>query len=124
MDHTFNKLSLESKRKALRQKMPQPEIMVWSKLRNRQLNGFKFKRQYSVGNYILDFYCPSDRLAIELDGDSHFRKSAKEKDQIRDNYLEALHINVLRFTNKEITENLEGVLEAIIKVLGTSPSLS
>ena len=104
--------------------MPQPEIILWSKLRSRQLGGFKFKLQFSVGNYILDFYCPSARLAIELDGDSHFRKGAKEKDQLRDECLGKLNIKVLRFTNEEVMKNVEGVLEGISRTIGKNHHLT
>lgn len=95
--------------------MPRPEIIFWSKIRARQLGGLKFRRQFSIDRYVLDFYCPELRLAIELDGNSHFTKSAKIDDSIRDQYLQSKNIMVLRFTNNEIRENLTGVLDKLIK---------
>lgn len=73
--------------------------------------GFKFKRQHSIGPYILDFYCPDKKLAIELDGSQHLNN--KEYDQERDNYLLALDIKTVRFWNSEIDANIKGVLHDI-----------
>jgi very-short-patch-repair endonuclease len=91
MRHVFNDASLGLRRKGLRQKMPQPEIVIWSKLRNRQICGYKFKRQFSVSGYILDFYCPSARLAIEIDGDSHSTEKSKQYDDERTQILGSLN---------------------------------
>ena len=71
MKHLCNDPSIQTKRRALRKTQTAAERKVWSILRNRQMNGIKFYRQYSVENYILDFYAPSKRLAIELDGGHH-----------------------------------------------------
>ena len=92
--------------------MPEAERLLWEKIRMKQL-GVKFRRQYSVGRYILDFYCRELRLAIELDGDSHLINDAPVQDKVRQEYLEACGIRILRFNNSEIYENLEGVLEGI-----------
>jgi len=95
--------------------MPVPEVLIWQKLRDRQINGLKFRRQYSVGNFILDFYCPELRLAVEIDGESHYLAGSRSADRSRDNFIKSNNIEILRFTNKEITDNLNGVLEIIMR---------
>ena len=78
------------------------------------MNGLKFRRQYGIGQFIVDFYCPELRLAIELDGDSHFNnKEVLEYDKRRQEYIERVNIKFLRFTNNEVFESLEGVIQAI-----------
>ncbi len=125
MDQTYNKEILKEKRKILRGNMTEPERKLWQKIRNCQLNGYKFRRQYSIDSFIVDFYCPNKRLAIEIDGDSHYSESGRIKDRERDTVLSGLDIIVLRFTNKEVTENLEGVVEKIANELGeNTPSSS
>lgn len=93
--------------------MPQAEVILWSRLKGRQLQGQKFRRQFSVGPYILDFYCPRLKLAIELDGDSHFKVGAKTRDAVRDNYISEYGIEIVRITNDEIFDNLDNVLEML-----------
>ncbi len=109
-----NKSKLLFRRRELRHKQTQEEKILWEVIRNRKL-GFKFRRQYSVGGYVLDFYCPEVKLAIELDGSQHFEKENLEYDEDRTDYLEVLGCIVLRFKNKEINENLEKVLSTIVK---------
>ena len=70
--------------------MTEAEILVWSKLRAKQMCGHKFRRQYSVGVYSLDFYCPSLKLAIEIDGDTHFQAGARKYDLTRQEFIERL----------------------------------
>lgn len=82
-------------------------------LKNKQLGGRKFRRQYSVGNYILDFYCTSERLCVELDGAGHFTSAGFEYDQKRTESLQSHHIRVIRFENKEVFDHIEAVLEEI-----------
>jgi len=93
--------------------MPPAEVILWSKIRAKQLGGYKFRRQYSVDQYILDFYCPKAKLGIEIDGDSHFSELAQKHDRKRQYLIESLGIKVLRFNNREIYENLDSVWEAI-----------
>ncbi len=113
MTKVFNKTSEKLKRRNLRQEMPQAEMMLWLRLRGKGLNGFKFRRQYSIGKFIVDFYCPQLKLAIEVDGDSHFTENAVKNDIERQNIIEAYGITFLRFTNLDIYENLENVLDSI-----------
>lgn len=113
----YNRPVLKSRRKELRNNSTPAEIMLWSMLQQSNLGGFKFRRQHSVGTYILDFYCPSERLAIELDGDSHFTDDAIEYDCVRTAYLNALNIKVLRFLNTDVYDNLNSVCERILEEL-------
>lgn len=115
MNQLNNKQELKNFRKNLRNNSTSAEATLWNHLKNKQLEGRRFRRQFSVGNYILDFYCPSEKLAIELDGNDHFIGYGLTQDEIRDKFLNNLNIKVLRFENKEIFERLEGVLEEVKK---------
>lgn len=110
-----NRPELKSCRKELRNNATPAEIKLWGVLQRSNLGGYKFRRQHSIGAYILDFYCPSKRLAIELDGDSHFTDEAIAYDRQRTAYLNALRIKVLRFLNTDIYENLIMVGERILE---------
>ena len=90
---------------------------LWQRIRGKQLRDIKFYRQYSVGPYILDFYCPKARLAIELDGDSHNSSDVKIYDDERTRYLSGANVRVLRFNNEEILNNLDRVLEKVTTLL-------
>ena len=107
MTKLFNKNSELGKRRSLRSNAPPAERIVWSKLRKNQVLGFKFRRQYSVGPYVIDFYCLTLNLAVEIDGDSHFQRDSNDKP--RQDYIENFGVRFLRFTNEEIYNNLEGV---------------
>ncbi len=111
---TFNKKSTLEKRKILRKNQTEPEKKLWQHLKNKQLNNTKFFRQYSIGEYIVDFYCPKLKLVIEVDGDSHFSNEAIEYDEIRTTFFNTLKIRVIRFTNTEVMKNIEEVLNIIL----------
>lgn len=113
MTLVYNMAGEKIKRRMLRKNMSITERILWSKLRARKLLGYKFKRQYSVGKFVLDFYCPQLKLAIEVDGDSHFINGADIYDKERQRIIEAYNITFLRFTNNDIYENLNGVIERI-----------
>jgi very-short-patch-repair endonuclease len=115
MKFLYNDSKYKNRRRDLRKNQTDSESILWSKLRNKQCNGFKFFRQYGLGEYILDFYCPELRLAIELDGGQHAQKKEREYDQTRTNYLTTNDVKELRFWNNEITENLDGVYEKILE---------
>ncbi len=102
---------LLQKAKELRQKQTPAEQMLWQCLRANQLHGAKFRRQHNIGQYIVDFYCHAAKLVIELDGGIH--ESQKDRDSDRDTYLKANGLQVLRFQNEEITQNLPQVLQTI-----------
>lgn len=106
---------LKSNRKQLRNNLTPAEASLWKLLQGKQLGGRKFRRQHSIGNYILDFYCPSQKLAIELDGAGHYTEEGLIKDEIRTQFLNAFGIKVLRFENKLVFEKTEWVLEEISK---------
>jgi very-short-patch-repair endonuclease len=115
----YNKLNLKLKKQSLRNKATVAEKILWSRIRTNKL-GVRFHRQFGVGPCILDFYCPSQKLAIELDGEQH--KLSKEYDKFRTEYLSAFGIIVLRFWNDEVENNIEKVLQKIVNHLRTSPS--
>jgi very-short-patch-repair endonuclease len=108
-----NRPILKKFRKDLRNNLTSAEATLWKFLKGKQLEGRKFRRQFSVENYILDFYCPSEHLAIELDGAHHFTAAGQEYDTERTKVLNGHGITVIRFENKEVFEALEGVLEKI-----------
>lgn len=114
---------LDLKRR-LRSNMTGPETRLWSRLRARQLQGLKFRRQHGIGPYIVDFYCPEQSLVIEVDGDSHADADQILKDQLRDRYFQSLGLHVIRYINDDILKNLDGVLENLAERLSsgsTSP---
>jgi very-short-patch-repair endonuclease len=100
---------MKQRRRALRKNLSKSEAIMWKNLSHRQMHGYKFRRQYSVDQYVLDFYCPELKLAIEVDGDSHFIPGAEDYDKSRQAYIEAYGIRFLRFTNTDVCENLDGV---------------
>ena len=108
----FNRGTERERRKALRRNATAAERLLWQHLKGKRL-GVKFRRQYSVDVYILDFYAPRAKLAVEVDGDSHCRAAAVVYDAERTAHLKRFGIEVLRFTNLEVIENLEGVLHAV-----------
>jgi very-short-patch-repair endonuclease len=113
MTQIFNRLSEKPRRQVLRGSLPPAEIILWSKLKNRQICAQKFRRQFSVGCYVVDFYCPALKLAIEVDGDSHYQHGEQEKDKLRQQFIESVGIEFLRFRNDAVRRNLREVLEAI-----------
>ncbi len=121
MTDIFNKKEFIKKRQHLRRNMTKAEIILWSKLKGKQLNGLKFRRQYGINNYIVDFYCPELRLAIEIDGDVHCYDSRITYDKKRQGEIEALGIRVLRYTNIDVIRNLDGVLNDILTTTPLSP---
>jgi very-short-patch-repair endonuclease len=115
---TYNKASLKDIRRHLRQTMTPAEKVLWEKLRNGNFLGLKFKRQHSIGNYIVDFYCASNRLIIELDGSVHSQNEQKEKDLYRDANLIDMDYLVLRFSNNDVLNNSKKVLMQIERSIG------
>jgi very-short-patch-repair endonuclease len=97
--------------RALRKGQTLAEELLWDRLRTKQLSGMKVRRQHILRGFIVDFYCPEIKLAIELDGSIH--KSQKEADKERQNILESLGVRFLRFTNKDVINNMGNVIETI-----------
>ena len=114
-----NKKILKVKRKELRNNSTQAEIYLWQHLKQKKLNGRKFRRQHSIGNYIVDFYCPQERLVIELDGEYHFEEDTIKYDEQRTKFLNELSIKVIRFENQDVLNNIEHVLRQIISEFKT-----
>ena len=104
---------LKTFRKELRSNLTPAEAALWNMLKNSSLEGRKFRRQHSVGPYILDFYCSFERLAIELDGQVHMSGAAEQRDYERSLFLEFYGIKVIRVENKWIFEEPDWVVEQI-----------
>jgi very-short-patch-repair endonuclease len=100
----------------LRREMTPAERTLWNWLRDRKLAGLKFRRQYPVGSFVLDFYAPSIRLVVEVDGDVHDLPEMREYDARRQAWLAGQGMHVLRFTNGEVIDELGDVLERIATV--------
>ncbi len=96
-------------RKLLRKSSTPQEIILWSRLRRKQLN-YRFRRQHSIGKYIVDFYCPEMKLVIELDGWQHRKENNGGYDIERTKFLESLGCKILRFWNNDVNKNIEGVI--------------
>lgn len=112
-----NKKELLEKRKALRNNATQAEKYLWQELKNSQIFNKKFRRQHSVDNYILDFYCPEIRLAIELDGEHHYEEEQKEYDKKRTEYLNEVGIKVIRFRNTDVIFGRDDIVKEIKRVI-------
>ncbi len=104
---------LKQRRKELRRNQTEAEKAFWARVRNRQFHGLRFFRQHSVGPYVLDFYCPKMNIAVELDGGQHMMDERRQYDAARSAYLKAHKIEVLRFWNNDVLQNISGVLESM-----------
>ncbi|HLP52236.1 MAG TPA: endonuclease domain-containing protein [Chitinophagales bacterium] len=113
MGKMYNKPTLLPNRRQLRTDGTSAEAVLWKRLQKAQLKGRKFRRQHSIDNYILDFYCPEERLAIELDGAHHFTQAGSLNDSHRDQHLASLDIRVLRFENRLVFQHIDAVIAEI-----------
>lgn len=114
MTQLFNKLTEKEKRRILRKNTTASEKIIWTYLRRKQILSERFLRQFSVEYYVLDFYCPRLRLAIEIDGDSHFiNQDAIDYDKERQAYIENLGIEFLSFRNEEVFADNDAVINII-----------
>lgn len=111
----INRSYLRETRKQLRNNLTPAEAALWNLLRNKQLDGHRFRRQVSIENYIVDFYCAEIRLVIELDGSVHNHPTIAESDKSRDERLTDLGYTVLRFENKDVFDLTDWVLDEIRK---------
>lgn len=93
--------------------MTDAERALWSRIRGKQFKGSQFYRQKPIGNFIVDFYCPKASLVLELDGGQHYTEDGKAKDRRRDQFMKNMGLRVLRFSDKEVFENIESVIEKI-----------
>jgi very-short-patch-repair endonuclease len=108
----YHLTELKDRRRDLRKKSTLAEKLLWEKLRNNNL-GMKFRRQYSVRGYVLDFYCSKARLGMEVEGGIHKSKSVKVYDKYREEYLKAFNIKIIKFKNREVLEQTDKLLERI-----------
>lgn len=100
-------------RKSLRNSLTSAEAFLWNHLKERKLSGRKFRRQHGVGRYVVDFYCASEKLVIELDGQPHINPTAEERDEKRTQFLESKGLTVIRFENRMVFDLLSSVLKDI-----------
>jgi very-short-patch-repair endonuclease len=118
----YNKKTLEANRKKLRNNLTPAEAALWELIKNKKLDGRKFRRQHSIGNFILDFYCPEEKLAIELDGEDHYWDEGMKRDKIKTSYIKSHGIEILRFENMLVFKDQEFVLNTIkTKFRDTTP---
>lgn len=108
----YNK-NLKQPSRDLRNNMTNAELLLWRKLRCKQIHGLQFYRQKPILNYIVNFYCPSANLVIECDGSQHYAEDGLEADRVRDEALAELGLMVLRFVNLQILNEIDGVVEVI-----------
>jgi len=108
---------LKHKARELRKDMTDAERLLWSKLRLKQMKGLQFYRQKVIGNYIVDFYCHAGRLVIEVDGGQHYSVEGLKKDKARDEYLKSQGMRLLRFSDRDVLLNIDGVMEEIFRYL-------
>ena len=101
--------------KRLRKVMTPPEIGLWLALRRNDA-GLRFRKQYAAGDYVLDFFCAPSKLAIEVDGEAHSRGDRPMRDAVRDAWLSAQGVQVLRYTAVDVMTNLDGVVRQIMIV--------
>ncbi len=112
-----NKKELKVRRQSLRNNATYAEKHLWKFLKHSQLAGKKFRRQHSIGNYVVDFFCYEKNLAVELDGHHHLEKEVIEYDKERTKFLESLGVKVIRFENLEVIFDTDRVLRDIEKIL-------
>ena len=119
----FNPKWQKPHRKRLRNESTSAEATLWLALKNKQLDGLRWRRQHGIGPYIVDFYCPGAKLAVELDGAVHSTPQAQDYDDARTHHLTASGVRVLRFENRAVFEQPDAVLAAI-RTAATSPEAS
>ncbi len=116
----YNRKNQKRVRQYLRSSAPEAERLLWTHLKASRLSGYKFRRQQGVGQYVVDFYCPEKKIAIEIDGATHWTEQEQKKDNKRQKSIETFGIQVLRFTNDDVYTNRDEVLNAILEALEKS----
>ena len=117
MTEYFNKTRYKQRRKDLRNNPTKAEKLLWSILKGRKLDGYKIRRQYGVGKYVIDFYCVEKKLAIEVDGEIHDNEESKEYDKIREEFIKNFGIQIFRIRNEIIEKNIEEAADMILTEL-------
>ncbi len=126
----YNVKIMEERRRKLRNNMTHAEVILWNCIRRKQIHAVRFRRQFSIREFIVDFYSPELLLIIEVDGPTHFTDEEIEYDRYRQCELESLGLSFLRIRNEDIYKNIDGVVKAIslqvesILILKKTPSLS
>ncbi len=110
MPRLHNLKNLKARRRMLRRQPIPSEARLWMLLRNRQFRGLKFRRQHSIGRFIVDFYCPALRLVVEVDGESHYRIGRDWRDTSRDAWIENQGITIIRFSSQDVMHNIDGMI--------------
>ena len=118
----INNSKLTGNAKVLRKNMTKEEKHLWYDFLKQQ--SVTFNRQKVIGDYIVDFYCASAKLVVEIDGSQHYEAAGREKDYIRDNYLSGLGLLILRYSNYDVNSNFDGVCEDILRYISTSSTAS
>ena len=111
-------VDLKERSRQLRNNMTEAERSLWERIQRKQLGGYQFYRQKVIGNYIADFYCHKASLVIEVDGSQHYTPEGNEADRLRDECMKGCGVTVLRFTNVDVLQNIEGVIRMIMERLG------
>ena len=120
MKFVRNAPALKQRRQELRHNQTEAEKTFWAHVRNGQFYGMRFFRQYSIGPYILDFYCPALKLAVELDGGQHTQIENRGYDATRSEYLKAQGIDVIRFWNHEVSFDVDSILTKLAEKVSPS----
>ncbi len=120
MAFRFNDPAMLERRRELRRNQTEAEALLWDELKKLKYDGIRVRRQFGVGSYILDFYCPSKRLAIEVDGGYHEEEVQIRYDKERTAYLNTYNIQVIRYSNQQIAQNIQGCLEQIKATLNAN----
>ena len=113
LSHRTNQKDQKLLRQTLRNNATAPEAILWRMLKGKQIESLKFRRQFGLGPYVLDFYCPEIRLCIELDGGIHKTHEQAQYDEIRSQYIYENNIKVLRFENDVVYRNMNAIVDAI-----------
>ncbi|OGO94582.1 MAG: hypothetical protein A3F10_04120 [Coxiella sp. RIFCSPHIGHO2_12_FULL_42_15] len=113
----YYNLKLKKRARVLRCHQTDAERLLWSRLRRKQMASIQFYRQKPIGEYIVDFYAPSKKLVIEVDGGQHFEKKHLQYDKKRTHFLMELGLKVLRFDNIQVLQSIEEVMEVVLKEL-------
>ena len=119
--YIHNESNQKTLRQTLRNNATPAEAILWSALKGKQVEGLKFRRQFGVGPYVIDFYCPEIRLGIELDGGVHKTSYTHEYDEMRNRFLTENGITILRFDNEVVYNNVEEIIEAIREARSDHP---
>lgn len=117
MTEYFNKSEFKQRRKDLRNNPTKAEKLLWNVFKGKGLGGFKFRRQYGVGRYVIDFYCVKSKLAVETDGGVHDSEESQKYDKDREEFIKNFGIRILRIRNEEVESNIEGVINMIMDEL-------